>query len=192
MDFLQNYRGYIAAAVAGPVIALGIGKYVKDKGWWHDLCGRFMKEIEPAKLEKNLCHKDRFLIDVLNSPQHFKDAWVVTDPDLPDNPIIYASAAFCAITGYNKSEIIGRNCRFLQGENSDAGEVAKMHDATQKATETSVCVMNYRKDGTPFFNQIIISPLLTTEGAVSYYLGVTTKVSKVEKSGKKQEEVAKK
>lgn len=71
-----------------------------------------------------------------------------------DNPIIYASEGFCRFTGYTKHEIEGRNCRFLQGKDSSQADVAKIREAITKKEATSLCLLNYKKDGTTFLNQV--------------------------------------
>ena len=96
----------------------------------------------------------------------------LSDPDQPDNPIVYANEAFERITGYGQEEIIGRNCRFLQGSERDQPEIERIREALRKNTEVTVTLRNYKKDGTPFFNEFTIRPLFDRNGAVVYYLGV--------------------
>lgn len=72
-----------------------------------------------------------------------------------DNPIIYASEGFSKFTGYSKEEIEGRNCRFLQGKDSNPDDVSRIREAIEKKEEVSVCLLNYRKDGSTFHNQVI-------------------------------------
>jgi PAS domain S-box-containing protein len=96
----------------------------------------------------------------------------LSDPDQPDNPIVYANEAFERITGYGQQEIIGRNCRFLQGDERDQPEIGKIREAMRSNTEVTVTLRNYKKDGTPFFNEFTIRPLFDREGAVVYYLGI--------------------
>ncbi len=96
----------------------------------------------------------------------------LSDPDQPDNPIVYANEAFERITGYGQQEIIGRNCRFLQGDERDQPEIQKIREAMRSNTEVTVTLRNYKKDGTPFFNEFTIRPLFDRDGAVVYYLGI--------------------
>jgi PAS domain S-box-containing protein len=96
----------------------------------------------------------------------------LSDPDQPDNPIVYANKAFERITGYSQDEIIGRNCRFLQGTERDQPEIEGIRDAMRENTEVTVTLRNYKKDGTPFFNEFTIRPLTDRQGKVIYYLGV--------------------
>lgn len=135
------------------------------------------KEIK-EKLTKKLSKKDEMIIDMLSTCAHLDECWVITDPDLPDNPIVFASPGFIKITGYAKAEILGRNCRFLQGKDTKSEDVAKIHSATDHAVETHVCILNYRKDGTSFDNELFISPLHSPDNKLVYYLGVQEKVEK--------------
>lgn len=96
----------------------------------------------------------------------------LSDPDQPDNPIVYANEAFERITGYGQKEIIGRNCRFLQGSERDQPEIERIREALRTDSEVTVTLRNYKKDGTPFFNEFTIRPLFDRDGAVVYYLGI--------------------
>ncbi|MGD1982453.1 MAG: PAS domain-containing protein [Chromatiaceae bacterium] len=96
----------------------------------------------------------------------------LSDPDQPDNPIVYANEAFERITGYGQDEIIGRNCRFLQGTERDQPEIESIREAMRTDSEVTVTLRNYKKDGTPFFNEFTIRPLFDRNGNLVYYLGV--------------------
>lgn len=96
----------------------------------------------------------------------------LSDPDLPDNPIIYANEAFELITGYNREEILGKNCRFLQGGDRDQPEIDRIREALKEQKAVTVTLRNYRKDGTLFYNQFTIRPLYDPQGHLIYYLGV--------------------
>jgi len=93
---------------------------------------------------------------------------VVVDAKAPDQPIVLANAAFLELTGYSAEEVIGRNCRFLQGERTSALSVATIRSAVLEERETTVEILNYRKDGTPFWNQLHTSPLRADDGTVDY------------------------
>jgi len=101
----------------------------------------------------------------------------LSDPDLPDNPIIYANAAFERITGYAQDEILGRNCRFLQGEDQGQPEVERIRAAIRERGSVTVTLRNYRKDGTLFHNRFTVRPLFDPEGALIYFLGIQYDVS---------------
>ena len=95
----------------------------------------------------------------------------IADLERPDNPLIYVNEAFQRLTGYTAEEVIGRNCRFLQGEETDSEAVAAMRNAIDAGESTTVELRNYRKDGTPFWNRVTISPITTSGGDVTRYVG---------------------
>jgi PAS domain S-box-containing protein len=95
----------------------------------------------------------------------------VSDPSLPDNPVIYANAAFERITGYPIEEVVGRNCRFLQGEDTDPETVARMRRAVDNWEPVTVEVRNYRRNGEEFWNQVTIAPIYDEDGEPSHYVG---------------------
>jgi len=94
---------------------------------------------------------------------------VVSDPRQPDNPIVLANQAFIELTGYAPDEIVGRNCRFLQGPGSDRVEVAKMRAAIAEERDITVDLINYRKNGTSFWSEIYVSPVHDDDGQLLYY-----------------------
>ncbi len=96
----------------------------------------------------------------------------LSDPDLEDSPIIYANKAFERLTGYSQAEIIGHNCRFLQGDDRDQEQRLKISEAIKKHEAVEVTMRNYRKDGTLFYNHLKIVPLFDKKQRVLYYLGV--------------------
>ncbi len=87
--------------------------------------------------------------------QHF----VITDPLLKDNPIVYASQGFLQLSGYSLEEVLGRNCRFMQGVDTDRKKVAELHKAITEGVDCSVCLLNYKKDGSTFWNQVFQASL---------------------------------
>ena len=96
----------------------------------------------------------------------------LSDPDQDDNPIVYANKAFEQITGYSNEETVGRNCRFLQGQERDQEELQKIRDAIKNAKPVEVTLKNFRKNGELFYNRLSITPLFDTEGHLIYFLGV--------------------
>jgi PAS domain S-box-containing protein len=94
---------------------------------------------------------------------------VVTDPRLPDNPIVLANQAFLDLCGYEADEVVGRNCRFLQGPDTDPGAVAKLRPAINEAREVEVELLNYRKDGSTFWNKVFVSPIHDDAGELIYF-----------------------
>lgn len=102
--------------------------------------------------------------------------FVITDPRLPDNPIVYASQGFLDITGYTLDQVLGRNCRFIQGPDTDVNEVLKVRQAIKDGVEVSVCLLNYKIDGTSFWNQVHIAPLRNQHGEIVNFVGVQCEV----------------
>ena len=96
----------------------------------------------------------------------------LADPDLEDSPIVYANKAFERLTGYSNDEIIGLNCRFLQGEDRQQQARFDIAEALQKHEPIEVTLKNYKKDGTLFHNRLKIVPLFDKKQRVIYYLGV--------------------
>ena len=94
---------------------------------------------------------------------------IVTDPLQPDNPIIFANRAFTRMTGYARDDIVGSNCRFLQGTDTDPATVAQVRDAIREGREIATEILNYRKDGTPFWNALFVSPVRDLNGDIVYY-----------------------
>lgn len=101
----------------------------------------------------------------------------LSDPDLPDNPIIYANAAFEQLTGYPREQIIGLNCRFLHGDDRDQPGLAEIRSALHDKRETTVMLRNYRRDGTLFHNRFTLKPIWDKQGNIVYFLGIQHDVS---------------
>ena len=96
---------------------------------------------------------------------------MITDPSLPGNPIIFVSDEFEKQTGYPPEEVLGRNCRFLQGPDTDPDSIQAISEALQSDKEITVDILNYRKDGSRFWNRLRIRPLYGEDGEVLYYVG---------------------
>ncbi len=93
----------------------------------------------------------------------------LTDPERHDNPIIFCNQAFEQLTGYSQDEILGRNCRFLQGESTDKAAAAEIRHSLDARKDVHIELLNYRKDGTSFWNALFISPVIDTEGRLIYF-----------------------
>ncbi len=100
-----------------------------------------------------------------------KVAAVVSDPRQPDNPIVACNEAFMQLTGYSKEEILGRNCRFLRGDRTEPEQTAMLREAVAQSRPVMVELINYKKDGTPFRNAVMIAPLFDEKGELAYFLG---------------------
>jgi PAS domain S-box-containing protein len=101
----------------------------------------------------------------------------ISDAERPDNPLIYVNDNFCSITGYDRSEILGTNCRFLQGEDTDMDKVAAMGAAVTEQKEVAVELKNYRKDGELFWNRVEIAPIRPDADEPRYFVGYQADVT---------------
>jgi PAS domain S-box-containing protein len=105
---------------------------------------------------------------------------VLTDPSLPDNPIVYVNDAFSRVTGYERSAALGRNCRFLQGPGTDPDQVRLLREAIAAGREVSVDLLNYRADGRAFRNRLLVAPVHGPDGELTHFLGIQKTLSEDE------------
>jgi len=124
---------------------------------------------------KTLMEPDYRLMSALSGSQQ---NFAISDPSLPDNPIVYVSQGFLELTGYTLDQVLGRNCRFLQGPGTDQSAVDVIRKGVREGTDTSVCLLNYKADGTPFWNQFFVAALQDAENNVVNFVGVQCEVSK--------------
>ncbi len=103
-------------------------------------------------------------------------AAVVSDPRLPDNPIVECNNAFMVLTGFSRNEIIGRNCRFLRGEGSEPELCEALRMGIKNRQPVMVEILNYKKDGTPFRNAVMVAPIFDVDGELEYFLGSQAEV----------------
>jgi PAS domain S-box-containing protein len=96
----------------------------------------------------------------------------ITDPTLPDNPMIFVSPGFERMTGYRSDEVLGRNCRVLQGKDTDPRQLAALRDAIRAGRGCTLELLNYRKDGTPFWNELTVTPVADEHGTLTHFVGV--------------------
>jgi PAS domain S-box-containing protein len=125
-----------------------------------------------ATKEKNkteLVSSDFSLIKSLTSGQQ---NFVLSDPRLPDNPIVYASNGFYELTGYTRDQVLGRNCRFLQGPGTDPKAVDVIRTAIANGTDATTCILNYKADGTPFWNQFFVAALRDSDNCIVNYVSI--------------------
>ncbi|KAA9398670.1 PAS domain S-box protein [Haloarcula sp. CBA1130] len=114
----------------------------------------------------------------------------ITDPTQPDNPLIYANEHYRDLTGYSHSELLGKNCRVLQGENTDPEPVATMRGAIDAEERVTVELRNYRKDGTEFWNRVRIAPVRDDDGTVVNYVGFQQDITARKRREKRLEETS--
>lgn len=107
------------------------------------------------------------LSSIVNSPI----ASVISNPRLPDNPIIAVNRAFCDLTGYGDEEIVGRNCRFLAGPATEPWLTERIRQGTRDQKPTLVEILNYKRDGQPFRNAVLVAPVFLPDGELEYFIG---------------------
>jgi PAS domain S-box-containing protein len=116
--------------------------------------------------------------------QGLAEVYCLSDSSLPDNPIVYASEEFYKTTQYGRDHVIGRNCRFLQGPKSARSSVNRLAEALSSGTEACETILNYRRDGSPFLNLLIIAPLYDNKGRVRYFIGCQIDVTNLVEGGR--------
>jgi len=109
---------------------------------------------------------------------------LVTDPNLPDNPIVAVNSAFCRLTLYSPQEVIGRNCRFLTGPATEGHLSRRIADSLVAEEPCLVQLTNYKKDGTPFLNAVMTAPVYDDEGKLAYFIGSQIEVTEASDDGK--------
>jgi PAS domain S-box-containing protein len=114
---------------------------------------------------------------VLESIRHSPIATVVSDPNAPDNPLVAVNEAFLNMTGYSEDEVLGRNCRFLRGPDTENTQTAKMREAIFEKRATLAELVNYRKDGSRFRNAVMIAPMFDESGRLEYFVGSQIEVT---------------
>lgn len=102
----------------------------------------------------------------------------ITDPNITDNPLVYVNKGFELITGYTRDEVIMQNCRFLQGSETDLEHLNVIRQAIKEGRSDTVTIKNYKKDGSTFWNQFIISPIMNKDGQTLYFVGLQFDVTK--------------
>src|SRR5438132_9217337 len=172
-DILAPIRAVLQnLALAGALIVLPLLGFLL----WTS--GRLQTEYQRAReesaramaAEASLRLRERAIAETSNGV-------LITDLHQPDNPIIYANPAFERITGYRMDEVLGRNCRFLQGPDTDPETVAVMRQAIAERRDCQVVIRNYRKDGTSFWNELTISPVHDGRGQMTHFVGVLVDIT---------------
>jgi sigma-B regulation protein RsbU (phosphoserine phosphatase) len=132
--------------------------------------GTLAARLQEQALAEQLALKDRAL-DVA------AEGITIADARLPDRPLIYANVGFERLTGYPVSEVLGRNCRFLQGPDTNPAAVAEIRAAVAAERECVVEILNYRRDGSSFWNRLSISPVRDESGVVTHFIGIQSDVT---------------
>ena len=103
-------------------------------------------------------------------------ASVISDPRLPDNPIVACNTAFCALTGYDEDQILGRNCRFLSGPGTEPWLTETIRQGVRDHRPVLVEILNYKRNGIPFRNAVLVAPIYDTKDELRYFLGSQVEV----------------
>ena len=151
---------------------------VRDRGFiLRDEHGRALRAVG-GMLDITQQRRDESNLRLLRQAIEATDnAIAICDARDPDFPIVYVNPAFEDVTGYARDEVMGRNCRFLQGPQTRPADVAAIRTALREGRETQLLLRNHRKDGTPFWNQFHLAPVHDGEGTLTHYVGVLTDVS---------------
>ena len=107
----------------------------------------------------------------LKEPERVRAA-MIADARVPDYPIVYCTQGILALTGYRPDEMVGRNARFLQGPDTDPDTVAAIRRALSRRQPISIDILNYRKDGEPFWNRLTIRPSFDRAGDLEHFIGM--------------------
>ena len=101
---------------------------------------------------------------------------ILTNPNLEDNPIVYVNEAFQRMTGYARTATIGRNCRFLQGRDTEKADVDRLRDAIEREVDVTVDILNYRANGEAFLNRLIVAPVKDANGHCQFFVGIQKEI----------------
>ena len=127
---------------------------------------------------------------IAQAVRHARIPLCISDPNVTDNPIVFANDAFMALTGYSKDEVIGKNCRFLQGTGTTPESVNAVRRAIDAKQVETVEIVNYRKDGSSFLNALQIGPIREDDGKVLYFFGSQLDVSEKREAEKRARALA--
>ncbi|MFP4252661.1 MAG: EAL domain-containing protein [Guyparkeria sp.] len=122
-------------------------------------------------------HQDRRMRTLERSVEASIHGVIIADARQPDQPIVYVNSAFTEITGYRADEVLGRNCRFLQGEETDPGAIDQIRHGLAAREPVRVLLRNYRKDGSLFWNELHIAPVEDESGEITHFVGLQNDVS---------------
>jgi PAS domain S-box-containing protein len=179
MKFLEELRGIFAFPIrSGRRITGAVEFFTRDAGQPDaqllrtvaTLGNQIGEFVERAISQEELRVRDRAVASSTNGI-------IITSAQQSGNPIVYVNPAFERLTGYSAEESLGRNCGFLQGESTEPATVARLHDAIAARQDINVVILNYRKDGTPFWNDLTIAPVRDDDGAVTHFVGLQNDIT---------------
>ncbi|MFO7758441.1 MAG: PAS domain-containing protein [Roseovarius sp.] len=127
-------------------------------------------------MHANTSNPEKAALRELLEPDETDMSVVISDPSLPDNPMIFVSDEFEAQTGYSPEEAIGRNCRFLQGPETSEDAIQAIRHALRAETRFVIDILNYRKDGSTFLNRLRIRPIYDSDGQLMFFAGAQNPV----------------
>lgn len=139
-------------------------------------CKTELPQIVTASTERASSVLEKADFALMSAIQAAQRSFCITDPSMPDNPIVFASQGFLEMSGYSLDEVLGRNCRFLQGPRTDQSQVEILRNGIMSGQDVSVCMLNYKQDGTPFYNQIFVAGLRDASHKIINYVGVQVEV----------------
>lgn len=138
--------------------------------------GELFRSVAIIDLANYGVTRDQF-IALRRQLDNMNTAVVITDARQPDHPIVHVNAAFERTTGYSAREAIGRNCRFLQRSDREQPELRELKKAMEQHSSCHVVLRNYRRDGSTFLNELLISPMFDEHGELSHFIGIQRVVS---------------
>ncbi|MBD2075152.1 PAS domain S-box protein, partial [Phormidium sp. FACHB-592] len=151
---------------------------VCDAGWKTTRINGIITDITERKQAevalKQAMHKNSQLAAAIS---HIGTGVTLSDPTLPDNPVIFVNPGFTAITGYTAESALGKNCRFLQGPETDPSTTNKLRQAIAQRQSFTGTLLNYRQDGTPFWNELTLNPVFGDDGTLINFVGLQTDVT---------------
>jgi phosphoserine phosphatase RsbU/P len=140
-----------------------------EEGFLQIVLRNITEELQLKKARNELTEMNKLLAETLD---HTGIGIVITDPNQKDNPIIYHNKGFEILTGYEHNEIIGRNCRFLQGPFTNQDTTKRIREKVGKKEEVKIDILNYRKDQTTFWNELSINPVFNEQGDIRHFIGI--------------------
>ena len=127
------------------------------------------KRQDEQRIATELAGLDRHTDPFVAAVHATRMPMIITNPRLPDNPVVFANDSFCRLSGYGRDEIVGRNCRFLQGPETDPEAVRKIHEAVERVEAIEIDIRNHRKDGEPFWNRLLMAPVFDADQQLAYF-----------------------
>ena len=167
----------------------------EEKELLQDLATMIVDEMEFRRVARDLREREAVLAQTMQfnnqlavAVNSLSSGVVITDPHQPDSPIIFANPGFYNTTLYSQEEVIGYNCRFLQGSDTDPQTVDEIRAAIASCEPFEKVILNHRKDGTPFMNELIINPVFDENGELTNFVGLQNDVTERENSKRLLEE----